>query len=82
MKKEKEGWETSEGAANAGGIQQKRASYRAASRSQSAARKRAPFPALPLGFEGDLTGEEHAAYQGYAQANKFIAVLQAKAEWR
>ena len=29
--------------------------------------------------EGELTEEERAEYQGYAQANKFIAVLQAKA---
>lgn len=29
--------------------------------------------------EGELTDEERAEYQGYAQANKFIAVLQAKA---
>ena len=29
--------------------------------------------------EGELTDDERAEYQGYAQANKFIAVLQAKA---
>lgn len=29
--------------------------------------------------EGDLTGEERAEYEGYVRANKFIAVLQAKA---
>lgn len=29
--------------------------------------------------EGELTSAERAEYQGYAQANKFIAVLQAKA---
>ena len=29
--------------------------------------------------DGELTEEERAEYQGYAQANKFIAVLQAKA---
>jgi len=29
--------------------------------------------------EGQLTEEESAGYQGYAQANQFIAVLQAKA---
>lgn len=29
--------------------------------------------------EGELTEEELAEYEGYAQANKFIAVLQAKA---
>lgn len=29
--------------------------------------------------EGELTEEELAEYQGYAQANTFIAVLQAKA---
>lgn len=29
--------------------------------------------------EGELTEEERAEYLGYAQANKFIAVLQAKA---
>jgi hypothetical protein len=29
--------------------------------------------------EGELTEEEGAEYHGYAQANKFIAVLQAKA---
>lgn len=29
--------------------------------------------------EGELTDAERAEYQGYAQANKFIAVLQAKA---
>jgi hypothetical protein len=29
--------------------------------------------------EGELTVNERAEYQGYAQANKFIAVLQAKA---
>ena len=29
--------------------------------------------------EGELTDEERAEYLGYAQANKFIAVLQAKA---
>ena len=29
--------------------------------------------------EGELTDEERAEYQEYAQANKFIAVLQAKA---
>ncbi len=28
--------------------------------------------------EGDLTSEEQAEYQGYAQANRFLAVLQAK----
>jgi hypothetical protein len=29
--------------------------------------------------EGELTELERAEYEGYAQANKFIAVLQAKA---
>ncbi len=29
--------------------------------------------------EGELTEEETAEYQGYAQANQFIAVLQTKA---
>lgn len=29
--------------------------------------------------EGELTAEESAEYLGYAQANQFIAVLQAKA---
>lgn len=29
--------------------------------------------------EGDLTADERAEYLGYAQANKFIAVLQARA---
>jgi hypothetical protein len=29
--------------------------------------------------EGELTEEERAEYQGYAQANQFIAILQAKA---
>ena len=29
--------------------------------------------------DGELTDDERAEYQGYAQANKFIAVLQAKA---
>ena len=29
--------------------------------------------------EGTLTEEERAEYHGYAQANKFIAMLQAKA---
>ncbi len=29
--------------------------------------------------EGDLTPEEEAKYQGYVQANKFVAILQAKA---
>jgi hypothetical protein len=29
--------------------------------------------------EGELTPEESAEYRGYAQANQFIAVLQAKA---
>ena len=29
--------------------------------------------------EGDLTAEERAEYEGYVRANKFIAVLQAKA---
>jgi len=29
--------------------------------------------------EGELTEAERAEYEGYAQANKFIAVLQAKA---
>lgn len=29
--------------------------------------------------EGDLTEEERAEYEGYVRANKFIAVLQAKA---
>jgi hypothetical protein len=29
--------------------------------------------------EGDLTAEERAEYEGYVQANKFIATLQAKA---
>ena len=29
--------------------------------------------------EGELTDEERSEYEGYAQANKFIAVLQAKA---
>ncbi len=29
--------------------------------------------------EGELSDEDRAEYQGYAQANKFIAVLQAQA---
>lgn len=29
--------------------------------------------------EGELTEQEQAEYEGYARANKFIAVLQAKA---
>lgn len=29
--------------------------------------------------EGELTEQERAEYEGYVQANKFIAVLQAKA---
>jgi len=29
--------------------------------------------------KGELTAEEQAEYEGYAQANRFIAVLQAKA---
>jgi len=29
--------------------------------------------------EGDLSKDEQAEYEGYAQANRFIAVLQAKA---
>jgi hypothetical protein len=29
--------------------------------------------------EGELTEQERAEYQGYVQANKFIAILQAKA---
>jgi hypothetical protein len=29
--------------------------------------------------EGELTDAERAEYQGYAEANRFIAVLQAKA---
>jgi hypothetical protein len=29
--------------------------------------------------EGELTDEERAEYQAYAHANKFIAILQAKA---
>lgn len=32
--------------------------------------------------EGQLTNEERAEYEGYARANKFIAVLQAKARKR
>lgn len=28
--------------------------------------------------EGELTKEEHAEYQGYLRANKFLAILQAK----
>ena len=31
------------------------------------------------GNEGELTDAERAEYQGYARANKFIALLQAKA---
>ncbi len=30
--------------------------------------------------EGDLTSEEIAEYQGYVQANRFIAILQARAK--
>jgi hypothetical protein len=30
--------------------------------------------------EGELTESEHAEYAGYVQANKFIAILQAKAK--
>ncbi|TWU09511.1 hypothetical protein CA54_47530 [Symmachiella macrocystis] len=29
--------------------------------------------------EGELTDEERAEYEGYAQANRFIAILQAEA---
>lgn len=29
--------------------------------------------------EGELSGEERAEYEGYARANNFIAVMQAKA---
>jgi uncharacterized protein YnzC (UPF0291/DUF896 family) len=29
--------------------------------------------------EGELTAEERAEYEGYAQANQFVAVLQAQA---
>jgi hypothetical protein len=29
--------------------------------------------------EGELTDEERSEYEGYAQANRFLAVLQAKA---
>jgi uncharacterized protein YnzC (UPF0291/DUF896 family) len=29
--------------------------------------------------EGELTDEERAEYAGYVQANKFVAILQAKA---
>jgi len=29
--------------------------------------------------EGELTDEERAEYEGYAQANRFVAVLQARA---
>jgi hypothetical protein len=29
--------------------------------------------------EGELTDEERAKYEGYVRANKFIAILQAKA---
>jgi hypothetical protein len=29
--------------------------------------------------EGELTDQERAEYEGYVQANKFIAILQAKA---
>jgi hypothetical protein len=29
--------------------------------------------------EGELTDQERAEYEGYVQANKFVAVLQAKA---
>ncbi len=32
--------------------------------------------------EGNLTPDEQAEYQGYAQANRFLAVLQAKARQR
>lgn len=32
--------------------------------------------------EGDLTDQEQAEYEGYVQANKFIAILQAKAKKR
>ncbi|MEN6495078.1 MAG: hypothetical protein ABFD16_12435 [Thermoguttaceae bacterium] len=32
--------------------------------------------------EGELTEEERAEYEGYVRANKFIAVLQAKARKR
>jgi hypothetical protein len=30
--------------------------------------------------EGELTDSERAEYEGYVQANKFIAILQAKAK--
>ena len=30
--------------------------------------------------EGELTEQERAEYEGYVQANKFIAILQAKAQ--
>ena len=29
--------------------------------------------------EGELTAEEQAEYEGYVRANKFVAILQAKA---
>jgi hypothetical protein len=32
--------------------------------------------------EGELTDAERAEYEGYVQANKFIAILQAKAKKR
>ena len=32
--------------------------------------------------EGELTDDERAEYEGYAQANKFVAVLQAQARRR
>lgn len=32
--------------------------------------------------EGELTDSEQAEYEGYIQANKFIAILQAKAKKR
>ena len=32
--------------------------------------------------EGELTGDERAEYEGYVQANRFVAVLQAQARRR
>ena len=32
--------------------------------------------------EGELTAEEQSEYEGYAQANRFLAVLQAQARQR
>ncbi len=32
-----------------------------------------------LANEGELTRHEHAEYEGYARASKFVAILQAKA---